>query len=132
MCFIKIVLAFLTDPPDVFVNTTNATVNDPQRTLICEASGFPTSYTYSEWTHTWPGSSVILRTNLAARQWTLTPLTYEDTGIYQCGASNGVARWNTVEKSMKGSVYLFVKCKFCFFISKFLQCIHPCKHPRTQ
>ncbi|XP_052803517.1 uncharacterized protein LOC128233735 isoform X2 [Mya arenaria] len=97
-------------PPDVHVDSENATSDDKVIFLKCIAKGVPNHYTYNNWEQRWIGSNLV-------RNWpskglsvlNLKDLTYEHSGVYTCSASNGVPGSPNAITDMQASAYIFIK-----------------------
>ncbi|XP_052255016.1 nephrin-like [Dreissena polymorpha] len=99
-------------PPDITVVVQNTSIMTNISRLICNASGVPSTYTFSStWSQDWPGHGKI-------KDWignndtlTLNQLTYAHSGLYSCSATNGIKVFGTDQQYMRGSGYLLVKGK---------------------
>lgn len=106
MLFIQ--LSFFTDAPDITVTSPTYTQNDVNRTVTCNPSGNPDSYTYHKWQHK-SKYGVIIR-EFGGNKTLLLPdvtvwLRYQDTGEYACSASNGIKdKYNRYEQTGFGLV----------------------------
>ncbi|KAH3699130.1 hypothetical protein DPMN_074084, partial [Dreissena polymorpha] len=97
-------------PPDITVVVQNTSIMTNISRLICNASGVPSTYTFSStWSQDWPGHGKI-------KDWignndtlTLNQLTYAHSGLYSCSATNGIKVFGTDQQYMRGSGYLLVK-----------------------
>ncbi|XP_052803071.1 uncharacterized protein LOC128233436 isoform X2 [Mya arenaria] len=97
-------------PPEVHVDSKNASSDDKVAILKCIAKGVPDHYTYNNWEQRWIGSNLV-------RNWPskglpsliLEDLTYEHSGVYTCSASNGVPRFPNRINNTESSAYIFIK-----------------------
>ncbi|CAC5395406.1 unnamed protein product [Mytilus coruscus] len=79
--------------PDITVNSPNYTQNDAIRTVTCNPSGNPHSYTYHKWQHKSKYGELIREFNgIKTLMLPDAPeeLRYQDSGQYICIASNGI------------------------------------------
>ena len=98
------------------VSGENTTANSDALSLRCIASnGNPDNYTFSPWRHTWPSYSKVLReiesTSANGNEATLKleNLTYQDSGVYTCLASNGVGILNNPDFLASQEIVIVVK-----------------------
>ncbi|XP_052280385.1 uncharacterized protein LOC127878033 isoform X1 [Dreissena polymorpha] len=96
--------------PDVKVISQNTSSLAGETTLICNASGLPSTYIFSQvWTQEWPGYGRLRELTGTSSTLTLNQLTYEYSGVYSCSASNGILINDAGEYFALGSGYLLVK-----------------------
>lgn len=99
---------FVTDAPDIKVNSPTYTQNDVDITVTCNPSGNPDSYTYHKWQHKtkygdiireFEGSKTLRIPDVSVM------LRYQDTGEYACSASNGIKdKYNRLKQTGFGLV----------------------------
>ncbi|KAH3884710.1 hypothetical protein DPMN_008696 [Dreissena polymorpha] len=93
--------------PDVKVISQNTSSVAGETTLICNASGLPSTYIFSQvWTQEWPGYGRLRELTGTSSTLTLNQLTYEYSGVYSCTASNGILINDAGEYFSLGSGYL--------------------------
>ncbi|XP_071176505.1 uncharacterized protein [Mytilus edulis] len=86
--------------PDITVNSPTYTQNEADRTVTCNASGNPDSYTYHKWQHKskygeiqeFVGSKTLKLPDVPVS------LRYQDNGEYVCTVSNGIKGKNKKEE----------------------------------
>ena len=98
------------DPPDVSVLTRNISTFNKTLTLACDASGSPASYSFRpSWIQEWPGYGYVKEWISDGNVLKLDHVTYENTGMYTCSASNGIPLPNSDKHWMQGSGFVFVR-----------------------
>lgn len=111
------------DFPEIWITIKdNQTITDVGNTIEirCEAQGTPSSMKFVNWIHL--GSDRTTRIQEYASQQTtenscvlqLTAVTYMDSGLYICGASNGVTEPSTGAIGAKAEIFIWVKGTFVF------------------
>ncbi|CAC5358375.1 unnamed protein product [Mytilus coruscus] len=105
-----------TDAPDITVSSPNYTQIDENRTVTCNPSGNPDSYTYHKWQHKSSFGSLIRE--FGGNKTLILPdvlkvLRYQDSGEYICTASNGI-KDNGNKFEQTGSGYVIVKAQPVF------------------
>ncbi|XP_052256067.1 carcinoembryonic antigen-related cell adhesion molecule 5-like isoform X2 [Dreissena polymorpha] len=99
-----------TYPPDVSVLTRNISTFNKTLTLACDASGSPASYSFRpSWIQEWPGYGYVKEWISDGNVLKLDHVTYENTGMYTCSASNGISLPNSDKHWMQGSGFVFVR-----------------------
>ncbi|OPL32759.1 low titin quality protein, partial [Mytilus galloprovincialis] len=101
---------FVTDAPDIIVNSYTYRQHDADRTVTCKPSGNPDIYTYYKWQHK-SRYGELIREFVGNKTLKLpdVPVSsrYQDSGEYVCIASNGIKdKYNKFEQT--GSGYLTV------------------------
>ncbi|XP_052806003.1 uncharacterized protein LOC128235254 isoform X2 [Mya arenaria] len=95
--------------PDVEVIANNVTTKDNQAQLRCSAHGNPDVFTY-KWQQKWPDSILTKNWTLSGSSvLNLTDLSYDNSGIYTCFASNGIPHFPDMDIYRSSSTYMFVK-----------------------
>lgn len=97
------------------MQTKNTTYTADHVDVRCVPNGVPDNYTYTSWTHTWPGHAVDLRSFSGSDILRLENLTYEYSGYYTCKAGNG-ARYSRNPNAGVGSAYLQVQGSVIFHV----------------
>ncbi|KAH3696346.1 hemicentin-1-like isoform X1 [Dreissena polymorpha] len=101
-----------TYPPDVSVLTRNISTFNKTLTLACDASGSPASYSFRpSWIQEWPGYGYVKEWISDGNVLKLDHVTYENTGMYTCSASNGISLPNSDKHWMQGSGFVFVRAE---------------------
>lgn len=107
------------DAPDITVNSPTYTQNDVDRTVTCNPSGNPDSYTYRKWQHKSRHGEIIRE--FGGNKTLKLPdvpllLRYQDNGEYVCIASNGIRDIdNKFEQTGSGYVTVIGKALWLLF-----------------
>ncbi|XP_052063073.1 nectin-1-like [Mytilus californianus] len=113
--------------PDITVDSPTYTQNDVIRTVSCNPTGNPDSYTYHKWQHKSKYGEVLRELN--GNKTLLLPdvselMRYQDTGEYVCTASNGIKdKDNKLEQT--GSGYVTVNGNTKYHLVKAKPIIYP-------
>lgn len=98
----------ITAAPDITVNSPTYTQYDDIRTVTCNPSGNPDSYTYHKWQHRTRYGEIIREFNgnkILRLPDAPVLFRYQDTGEYVCIASNGIKdKYNKFEQTGSGFV----------------------------
>ena len=113
-------LRFLLDFPAVSIiqeKGNDVTENDTFVSLLCSAKGNPDTYTFAQWSHKAPDNQTELQkyfgiTSGNQNRLLLQDISYQDSGIYYCSATNTVKDYITGTLFATQSFNLTVKGLF--------------------